>query len=286
MVCHTCGGKGHFKHDYPNAKVMLLNRETNEYETEDDANPFDEKDDDPNDTLFCDPSTNPTLVCSQRALQVAPSPDEQRYNLFQPTVDVGNGKSCKFIIDGGSCHNLASKELCTKLKLKYYPHPNLYCISGLSDVGEMKITNTAHVDFSIGIYMDTVECDVVPMTLCHLLLGRPWQYDRDVRHNGKANTHQLHWKGKDIILRLMTPQAIVNESQQKMEVWLEQGEPCREPSLPMYEPFSASVATHFTACFAAAPVLAQACAGATDAPCALTTAMAPAAPAPTAALPR
>jgi hypothetical protein len=27
------------------------------------------------------------------------------------------------------------------------------------------------------------------MTVCHLLLGRPWQYDRDVRHNGKANTH-------------------------------------------------------------------------------------------------
>jgi hypothetical protein len=52
MVCHTCGGKGHFKHDCPNAKLMLLNRETNEYETEDDANPFDEKDDDLNDTFF------------------------------------------------------------------------------------------------------------------------------------------------------------------------------------------------------------------------------------------
>jgi ubiquitin len=25
MACHTCGGKGHFKRDCPNAKVMLLN---------------------------------------------------------------------------------------------------------------------------------------------------------------------------------------------------------------------------------------------------------------------
>jgi hypothetical protein len=149
MASHTCGGKGHFKRDCPNAKVMLLNQETNEYETEDDADPFDGEDDDPNDTFYCDPLTNPTLVCSQRVLQVAPSPDEQRCNLFQTKADVGNGKASKVIIDGGTCRNLASKELCTKLKLKYYLHPNPYCLSWLSDVGEMKITNTVHVDFPL-----------------------------------------------------------------------------------------------------------------------------------------
>jgi hypothetical protein len=142
MACHTYGGKGHFRRDCPNAKVMLLNKETNEYETGDDADPFDEEDDDPNDTFYYDPSNNPTPVCSHRVLQVAPSPDEQRCNLFQTKADVGNGKACKVIIDVGSCQNLASKELCTKLKLKYYPHPNPYCISWLSDVAEMKITNT------------------------------------------------------------------------------------------------------------------------------------------------
>jgi hypothetical protein len=31
---------------------MLLNQETNQYETGDDANPFDEEDDDPHDTVF------------------------------------------------------------------------------------------------------------------------------------------------------------------------------------------------------------------------------------------
>jgi hypothetical protein len=92
-------------------------------------------------------------------------------------ADVSNGKTCNVIIDGGSCRNLASQELCTKLKLKYYPHPNPYYISWLSDVGEMKITNTVRVDFSIGNYTATMECDVVPMNVCHLLLGHPWQYD-------------------------------------------------------------------------------------------------------------
>jgi hypothetical protein len=72
MACQTCGGKGHFKHDCPNAKVMLLNRETNKYETGDDADPFDEEDDDPNDTFYCDLSTNPTLVYSQQYYKLLP----------------------------------------------------------------------------------------------------------------------------------------------------------------------------------------------------------------------
>ena len=119
----------------------------------------------------------------------------------------------------------------------------------------MKVTNTVRVNFTIGNYTDIVECDVVPMTVCHLLLGRPWQYDRDVRHNGKANTHQLRWQGKDIVLRPMTPQDIVNESRQKTEVRLEQDQQRREPALAVHDPFSASAAAHFSACFVAATEL-------------------------------
>jgi hypothetical protein len=33
------------------------------------------------------------------------------------------------------------------------------------------------VHFSIGIYSDYADCDVVPMEACSLLLGRPWEYD-------------------------------------------------------------------------------------------------------------
>jgi hypothetical protein len=37
--CHTCGGRGHFKKDCPNRKVMFINEETAEYEIRDDADP-------------------------------------------------------------------------------------------------------------------------------------------------------------------------------------------------------------------------------------------------------
>jgi hypothetical protein len=40
------------------------------------------------------------------------------------------------------------------------------------------------VALSIGKYEDEVLCDVVPMHACHLLLGRPWQYDKRAKHDG------------------------------------------------------------------------------------------------------
>ncbi|KAK1616313.1 hypothetical protein QYE76_021830 [Lolium multiflorum] len=150
MLCHTCGGKGHFKRDCPNRKVMIIN-EDNEYETGDDVDP-NAPDDDDYDTDGEDayPSDVRTIVVSQRALNVLPSASTQRCNLFQTKALVGPDKACKVIIDGGSCRNLASKELCTKLKLKYLPHPHPYYIQWLSDNGEMKVNHMVRVEFAIG----------------------------------------------------------------------------------------------------------------------------------------
>ncbi|KAK1698488.1 hypothetical protein QYE76_015185 [Lolium multiflorum] len=150
MLCHTCGGKGHFKRDCPNRKVMFIN-EDNEYETGDDVDP-NAPDDDDYDTDGEDayPSDARTIVVSQRALNVLPSASTQRCNLFQTKALVGPDKACKVIIDGGSCRNLASKELCTKLKLKYLPHPHPYYIRWLSDNGEMKVNHMVRVEFAIG----------------------------------------------------------------------------------------------------------------------------------------
>jgi len=36
------------------------------------------------------------------------------------------------------------------------------------------------ITFAIGKYKDEVLCDVVPMKATHILLGRPWEYDRKI----------------------------------------------------------------------------------------------------------
>ncbi|KAK1665548.1 hypothetical protein QYE76_053707 [Lolium multiflorum] len=125
---------------------MFIN-EDNEYETGDDVDP-NAPDDDDYDTDGEDayPSDARTIVVSQRALNVLPSASTQRCNLFQTKALVGPDKACKVIIDGGSCRNLASKELCTKLKLKKHP----YYIQWLSDNGEMKVNHMVRVEFAIG----------------------------------------------------------------------------------------------------------------------------------------
>lgn len=38
----------------------------------------------------------------------------------------------------------------------------------------------------------------------HILLGRPWLYDRDVYHNGKKNTYQFMFNNEKIVLKPMS----------------------------------------------------------------------------------
>jgi hypothetical protein len=52
----------------------------------------------------------------------------------------------------------------------------------LNNSGKAKVTKLVRLNFAIGPYHDVVECDVVPMQACYILLGRPWQFDKDRFH--------------------------------------------------------------------------------------------------------
>jgi hypothetical protein len=65
------------------------------------------------------------------------------------------------------------------------------------------------VHFTIGTYSVFVDCDVVPMQARSLLLGRPWQFDRESMHNGKTNQYSLIHDGKKNGLKPMTPEQIL-----------------------------------------------------------------------------
>jgi len=50
--------------------------------------------------------------------------------------------------------------------------------------------------FSNGKYKDEVLCDVVPMEATHILLGRPWQFDRKTIHDGLTNKIIFNFHGR------------------------------------------------------------------------------------------
>jgi hypothetical protein len=67
------------------------------------------------------------------------------------------------------------------------------------------------VTFAIGSYHDSIDCDVVPMQACSMLLGRPWQYGIDSLNHGRSNQYCFIHHDKKIVLTPMTQEAIVRD---------------------------------------------------------------------------
>jgi hypothetical protein len=134
----------------------------------------------------------------------------QRHALFQ-TKCVIKECSCHMIIDRGSCNNLTTNDMVEKLALSTKPHPHPYHIQWLNNSSKAKVTRLVCINFAIGSYYDVVECDVVPMQACHILLGRPWQFDTDSAHHGRSNQFLLLHHDKKIVLLPMSPEAIVRD---------------------------------------------------------------------------
>jgi hypothetical protein len=136
--------------------------------------------------------------------QLVAAEQGQRHNLFQSRCKV-KGQVYRFIIDGGSCNNIVSALLVEKLGLKMHRHPHPYHMEWLNNSGTMKVTSMVRLPFSIGDYHDEVDCDIVPMQACHLLLGRPWQFDVDSVHFGRSNKYSFVHKEKKVVLVPLTP---------------------------------------------------------------------------------
>eukprot|EP00253_Pinus_taeda_P007749 PITA_07749 len=78
-----------------------------------------------------------------------------------------------------------------KLGLKRLKHLAPYKVSWLQKGHQLLVDEQCEVEFHIGKYQDKVVCDIMPMDACHILLGRPWQYDWKVTHDGKTNCYKF-----------------------------------------------------------------------------------------------
>ena len=87
--------------------------------------------------------------------------------------------------------------------------------------GAIRVTKQVLINFSIGKYTEQVSCDVVPMQASHLLLGRPWEYDRTTNHDGRSNKYKLVKNGKSYTLAPLPPSKIHKYQQQFTEKMIE-----------------------------------------------------------------
>jgi hypothetical protein len=104
---------------------------------------------------------------------------------------------------------LVSADFVTKLGLMTCAHTHPYYIQWLNNSGKAKVSHTARIRFLIVTYHYYVDCIVVLMQACSLLLGRPREFGTGVVHHGRSNKYtRVHSRKKITLLNLM-PNEIV-----------------------------------------------------------------------------
>nr|GLL17334.1 uncharacterized protein LOC109163967 [Ipomoea trifida]GLL41384.1 uncharacterized protein LOC109163967 [Ipomoea trifida] len=191
--CFKCGEPGHRSNECRARKYVNMVEEQDEFDEEGDINEGEvEVAEEVGEHLNC--------VVQRLLYTTEKNNPAQRNNIFRAHCSV-LGKVCKLIIDNGSCDNIVSKALVQRLGLPTEPHPKPYKLGWIKEGPSVMVMEVCHVPVSIGkSYQDTVTCEVIDMDACHILLGRPWQFDVDAIYHGRQNTYKFVWKNKKILI--------------------------------------------------------------------------------------
>jgi hypothetical protein len=104
------------------------------------------------------------------------------------------------IMDNGSQKNLVSQELVQHLQIPTTPHPKSYQLGWVQKDGPASwYLNIVLSLFSIGQFKFFL-CDVSPLDCVNLLLGLPYQQDRNVVYLAKTHQYKLSKYGHTYIL--------------------------------------------------------------------------------------
>nr|GEX15743.1 hypothetical protein [Tanacetum cinerariifolium] len=158
LKCFNCGEPGHRQSECQAAgkKTLFIDMEENDEEPE-----YEEE--------YVSGDVGVSLVVRRSCLTPKADGDNWlSHNIYQSTCTI-SGKVCTFVCDSGSCDNLIAAKAVQKLELKTEDHPKPYKLQWLRKGSEMTVSKRVHVT--------------------------PWEYDRAITHNGRANTYSFLFDG-------------------------------------------------------------------------------------------
>ncbi|XP_065866582.1 uncharacterized protein [Euphorbia lathyris] len=214
IQCFKCLGFGHIASECTNRRAMVMRGgavvtdSESECEVDEDEGEFDS--DEVDGYTKAERGESLVILRLLNAQMKIAEDKKQRENIFHIRCLV-QSKVCSVIIDSGSCANVASTTLVEKLGLPVRKHPHPYKLQWLNDCGEIKVNKQVLVSLKIGQYQDDLLCDVVPMQAGHILLGRPWQFDKNAMHLGRKNQYSFMHDGRKIILAPLTPEEVYED---------------------------------------------------------------------------
>uniref|UniRef100_A0A151UH86 Retrotransposon gag domain-containing protein n=1 Tax=Cajanus cajan TaxID=3821 RepID=A0A151UH86_CAJCA len=199
-VEHQLKRKGHITSQCPTKKTMVLKAQGHysclDEATSSSSSSEDEAIDSEEEILPCEGD----LLLVRRLLSNQSSEIDlsQRENLFQKKCKVLEN-TCSLIVDSGSTSNCCSTRLVEKLALTTKPHPKPYKMQWINEKRGIVVNQQASIPISIGKYKEEVLCDIVPLEASHVLLGRPWKFDKNTIHDGLINKISFQHLGKKFV---------------------------------------------------------------------------------------
>jgi hypothetical protein len=93
---------------------------------------------------------------------------------------VGQGALIHFIVNNSSQKNLISTEVIKRLDLPMTPHPQPYTIGWLHQGRDLCVSQQCRLPYDIKPFKDEVLCDISPLEVCDVLLGKPYLWKHHV----------------------------------------------------------------------------------------------------------
>ncbi|XP_035540116.1 uncharacterized protein LOC108983558 [Juglans regia] len=225
LQCFKCKGFGHISSNCPSRTLVIEEHEGTVDESLEDQvyepklEEFGDLGDDEDAFLGCIrtlpvglgsmpfvPDTLRLSVVRCTLTQPKDTDDWRRHAIFHTYIKI-NDKGCKIIVDSGSCINAVSVATVSRLRLKPVLHPQPYSVSWV-DTSSIAIKERCLVPIQFLEYKDHIWCDVIPMDVGHIILGRPWLFDLDVTIHGRSNSCSFVFNGKKIHLNPLPPKPV------------------------------------------------------------------------------